>query len=294
MLTLKEKIDVLRTQAEAGLKLANWYDKQIAAHGAAKVEAFYGKYLGLNHIERKAEFDGLQLRRQPRESEALCVKGVATAQNDAQAQVSSLLLQLRSQLISDGLTGIATLKPAKYHSLTLQVPPSYRQRLKDRLKLVYREGRRLVVRELQQKAVTTANDDFDELDTLTDVTDTRVANDVQARIIAAAARGTLAGLVGVALLDFIRTEMTTGSTAYIEKIATGAANQTLSIGRSDEAEQHSIDRVEYSALLDNNVCGPCAADDGETAATEDALTPAPNPDCEGGDYCRCFHVYISS
>lgn len=296
MLTLEEKIDLLREQAAAGLKLANWYSEQIAKRGAATVEAFYGKYLGLNHIERKTvvEFDGLQLRRAPRDSEAIAVKGVATAQNDAQSQVSALLLTLRSHLISDGLQAIVKLTPATYHTLVLQVPATAQTYLRDRLKLIYKQGRQLVARELGQKAAIDEGDEFDELDTLTDVTGARVVNDVQARIIAAAARGTLAGLVGAKLAEFIAAEMRSGSTAYIERTATGVANQTLSIGRSDEAAQHDVERVEYSALLDQNVCPVCSADDGQTAASEADLTPTPNPDCEGGDYCRCFTVYITA
>lgn len=167
---------------------------------------------------------------------------------------------------------------------------------------VYRVGRELVIQELdrQGKSLCAMNfkqneDDFDELNTLIDVTDSRVINDVSARIVAAAARFTLLGLTGKALEAAVRQEVESGSTAYIDRTATGLANRTLNIGRSDEAAEHSeIERVEYSALLDQNVCGPCAADDGETTTNEDDLTPAPNPDCEGGDWCRCFHVFLTT
>lgn len=49
----------------------------------------------------------------------------------------------------------------------------------------------------------------------------------------------------------------------------------------------------YTAILDKNTCGPCAAaDDGVLRPLNDpALAPAPNPECEGGDRCRCIHVY---
>lgn len=138
------------------------------------------------------------------------------------------------------------------------------------------------------------DEEFDELDELTDVTDARVSNDVQARIIAAAARFTLLGLLGAALLDAIRGEVEMGSVSYIDRTATGLANRTLSIGRADEADERRDDweRVEYSAILDQNVCGPCAAEDGQEAANEADLRPAPNPECEGGDWCRCFHVFV--
>lgn len=294
MPTLQEKVLRLRQDAALAVKLADFYDRAIAAHGAEKVESFYTKQLGLNHIERKVEWEGLQLRRQPRDSEKLCVKGIATAQASAQSSLSSLLLTFRTSLITDGLAGISALSPADYHSLVLQVDASGRQSLKDRLLGVWREGRALVARELSAKAASDDADDFGELDTLTDVTNSRLANDVQARITAAAARATQAGLEGADWDAAVRAEIEDGSTAYVERTATGLANKTISIGRSDEAAQHDVEKIEYSALLDANVCGPCSVEDGRTASDESALTPAPNPDCEGFDNCRCFHVYITA
>lgn len=139
-----------------------------------------------------------------------------------------------------------------------------------------------------------AEDQFDALDELTDLTDSRIANDVQARIIAAVTRFRLLGLVGKELDDAVRNEITAGSVSYIDRAATGLANKVINIGRSDEAERRSDewDRVEYSALLDQNVCEPCASEDGDTADSEADLTPTPNPECEGGDWCRCFHVFV--
>jgi hypothetical protein len=140
-----------------------------------------------------------------------------------------------------------------------------------------------------------AEDEFDDLDILTDLTDSRVANDVQSRIIAAAQRFTLLGLVGKELLEAITSEIKSGSVSYIDRAATGLANKVINIGRSDEAESRSgeWDRVEYSALLDENVCDPCASFDGESATNESDLEPAPSPSCLGGDFCRCFHVFIT-
>jgi len=292
-MTLQEKILQLKLDAAVALRHAQWWERQVAQHGITHVEAFYTQKLGLNHIETKAEFDGLQLRRQPRESERIAVKGVAMAQTSAQARLSSLLLGLRSELISDGLKGISQLTPAEYPQLVLQVSAEFRRSLRDRLIATYREGRQLVQRELGVQVKQDDEDDFDELDTLTDATTSRVTNDVQSRIIASAAKYAAFGFVAAALLDAVQQDVISGSTSYIERTATGAANRSLSIGRSDEAEQHDNVTVEYSALLDNNVCGPCAAEDGTTATNEADLQPAPNPECEGGDWCRCFHVYFN-
>jgi hypothetical protein len=138
-------------------------------------------------------------------------------------------------------------------------------------------------------------DEFDLLDDLVDVTDSRIANDVQSRIIAATTRFRLLNLSGAALWKAVEDEIRLGSVSYIDRASTGLANRVINIGRKDEAQRRSDEwqRVEYSALLDQNVCGPCAAEDGKEAENENDLTPVPNAECEGGDWCRCFHVYVA-
>jgi hypothetical protein len=135
-------------------------------------------------------------------------------------------------------------------------------------------------------------DEFDDLDLLTDVTDARVVNDVQSRITAAATRFFLLGLTGAPLFEAINNEVSAGSVSYIDRASRGVANRVISIGRSDEAQARSDewDRIEYSCLLDLNSCEFCAADDGQSATDEADLTPTPNPDCPGE--CRCFLVYV--
>ena len=50
--------------------------------------------------------------------------------------------------------------------------------------------------------------------------------------------------------------------------------------------------MQYSALLDSNTCDNCGDADGEEGDTPDDITDVPNPDCDGGDKCRCVHVYV--
>jgi hypothetical protein len=159
----------------------------------------------------------------------------------------------------------------------------------------HRQGRKLVAAELGKKADTPDADDFDELDDLVDLTNSRVTNDVQSRLVDAAARYALLGLAGDALTAAVSTELAAASTTHIDRTARGLANKVINLGRSDEAEARADewDRVEYSALLDPNVCGPCAAEDGQAASDESQLQPAPNPECDGGEMCRCFHVWVN-
>lgn len=322
-MSLQEKVLSLKLNAALAVKHANGWQRLIDLYGEQKATEFY-KHLGLNHLEKKSvEWEGLKLSREPKDHEKLCVKGIAGTQESSKEAITTILLGARDELIQDGLKGIKKLDPATYHELTLQVSSASRGDLRDRLIKVHRQGRLLVARELGSSLPKGAvhepgcnenfikndppgyqcecelkeavpQDEFDALDDLTDLTDSRIANDVQARIIAAATRFRLLGLTGQELQDAIANEVTAGSVSYIDRAATGLANKVINIGRSDEAQMRSDDwgRVEYSALLDQNVCGPCASQDGDTANNEDDLTPVPNPECEGGDWCRCFHVFI--
>lgn len=314
-MSLQEKVIRLKLDALMAAKHAAFWQKAITEHGEEKATAFYTS-LGLNHLEKKSiQWEGLTLSREPKEHEKLAVKGVSQAQESAKESLIRLLLELRTELISDGLKSIQDLTPATYHQLVLDTPAEFRPRLRDRLIEVFHDGRDLVSRELtgrpkgkhhpcdtelkfRELGIVIKQDDvgeFEELDDLTDLTDARVINDVQSRITSAAARFALLGLTGAALYEAISKEVNAGSTGYIDRAAAGAANTVLNFGRAREARlrRDQWGTVEYSALLDQNVCGPCAAEDGTTANNEDDLQPAPNPECEGSDWCRCFHVYIN-
>lgn len=318
---LANKVSELRGGAEKAIRIADFWDTQIERHGEPTAEAFY-KSLGLNHLEKKSiEWEGLILSREPTEAEKLCIKSIAGAQDAGKASVSAVLLEARTALIDEALKAIKKLKPANYHELILSVPDKFKSELRDQLGKVFMKGKKLVDAELTRQAGKsfktwcphlgglgppficekcetkqadpTAEDD-QELDDVTDLTDGRMANEIQARITAAAARFALLGLTGKALWDAVNAEVGDGSTGWLDRIATGATNNVLNFGRSSEAaaRQDEWGTVEYSAILDNNVCDPCAAADGESGSSEDDLTPAPNPECAGGDWCRCFHVFV--
>lgn len=323
-MTLRERVVKLKLTAAAAMRHAQWWEKQIQEHGEQKAEEFY-LHLGLNHIEKKGfDFEGLTLSREPNEHEKLCVKGIAAAQETEKEKINKILLQLREELISDGLKGISKLDPADYHTLVLQVPAGISADLRDRLIKTHKHGRMLVAQELGGTSMPKGyvhsvecnrrfikndppgyqcdleckadddEDEIDELDTLTDVTTSRVANDVQSRMTSSAARWVLAGLSGAALMAAIQKDMDAGSVSYIDRSAAGAANTAIGAGRLDEMQRRAdeIDRYEQSELLDQNTCGPCAEDDGKTADDPEDLPGAPNPSCEGGDQCRGFIVAI--
>lgn len=289
----RDYISDLQRQGYAALRIADFWQRKIARDGEDNAEAFY-RHLGLNHIERKGiEWEGLTLSREPKEHEKIAVKGIHSAQESAFDAINKILLGLRTELISDGLKVLPEFSPKNYHKLTLSVSSENRLDLRDRLITTYKRGRMLVAAELSKKAAA-GDEEFDDLDLLTDVTDARVVNDVQARIIAAATRFSLLGLSGDALIEAVNNEVSGGSVSYIDRASRGLANRVIGIGRTDEMRDRAdeIDRYEQSALLDNNVCGPCAEDDGKTADNPDDLPGGPNPDCLGSDLCRCFVIAV--
>ncbi len=84
------------------------------------------------------------------------------------------------------------------------------------------------------------------------------------------------------------------SDGWIDGMSYKGANEAFADGRQDgyEAYAEEIGEVLYSALLDPNTCDQCSSADGESGATPDDITAVPNPDCDGGDKCRCVHVFV--
>ena len=187
-MSLQEKVLNLKLNAAIAVRHANGWQKLIDLYGEQKATEFY-THLGLNHLEKKSiDWEGLKLSREPKEHEKLAVKGIHNAQESSKEAIRKILLSLREELISDGLKGIKKLKPASYHELTLQASSAIRIDLRDRLIKVHRQGRNLVAAELGKKEAV-PEDEFDDLDELVDVTLSRVVNETQSRIIAAATEG---------------------------------------------------------------------------------------------------------
>src|SRR5262249_60921380 len=92
---------------------------------------------------------------------------------------------------------------------------------------------------------------------------------------------------------YARTQMSEGSTGYVDRAAREATNTAIAEGRDAEiqAQGEQIALVVYSAVLDANTCGPCAEADGETGQPGD-ITPVSNPQCPCGAECRCIHLAL--
>lgn len=92
----------------------------------------------------------------------------------------------------------------------------------------------------------------------------------------------------------IEDELDEQSDRWIDGASSKGTNEAFADGRSAAYQEHrdEIREVYYSALLDMNTCEICAAADGQSGRTPDDIPAVPNPDCLGGDKCRCVHVFV--
>jgi len=97
----------------------------------------------------------------------------------------------------------------------------------------------------------------------------------------------------VALLE----SMTELSDRELKSAAQYSVNEAFGFGRGAEAATQigDIDRVFYSAIMDENTCSHCEALDGhewDSDAPEVELYASGNPACDGAGRCRCLLVYV--
>ena len=96
------------------------------------------------------------------------------------------------------------------------------------------------------------------------------------------------------VIQAVQGDLDEQSDKWIDGVASEGANEAFAAGRESGFEQFrgEIARYIYSALLDINTCESCAAADGREGESEDDVPQTPNPDCDGGDKCRCVLVAV--
>lgn len=115
-----------------------------------------------------------------------------------------------------------------------------------------------------------------------------VVHAVQAKLGSAATTGLLDG----AALQDIAEQAAIGQ-LHLEAMLNASAS--INDGRYDAAAAHGAVGGYYTSVLDGNTCDNCeAADTGDLLTLDDAAALGPpNPDCDGGDRCRCMIVFTT-
>lgn len=261
----------------------------------------------LPSLEKKTfEYEGLTLRREPTEIEKLLdLKSIVEDLETEKARVIKILKRFRLELIDQSCEKLDKLTPETAHTLALVPDAKTRKELSKAIRSAFATGREQVTRELRaQDTEKSGSADFETkderdddalefLDELTDGAISRMINEI-------ATRAVNEYLTLKMLLDYtvgkLRELLLGHSEKFIDQIAGSSTNAAIQSGRSAEGEAQSENwvKVIYSAILDANTCGPCADADGQEADDEADLPDAPNPDCEGSDRCRCFHVFVTA
>lgn len=251
------------------------------------------------------DLDGLILGREPKGVELVIdLKKIASDYESEREKIQKILQKFRIELISQAVSKLDKLTSETAHTLTLTPDPKRRKEIAKALLSAYKNGRLQIVNEIalqnaaknrnwaENKADENDYEDFLEyLDELTDGLISRIINEVTTRAVNQYLQLKLLMDYTVEKLSDLLLDQ---SEKYIDQMAGSSVNAAMSAGRDDEleAQADSLEYVEYSAILDQNTCGPCGDADGMTADKAEDLPSVPNPDCDGGDRCRCIHVGV--
>lgn len=260
-------------------------------------------------LEKKTfDYNGLALGREPTPLEkTIDLKGMVADFDAGREKMAKVLIVLRGELIKQAEGAIGKIKPANVHELILTPPDKAYSRVQKVVDALFVVGENQIKSDLalqkDAKGLSTlaayeTKDIADEwrkfLSKIVDRTISRVINEIQTRAINFFVTRGLLDRDDEETIRELRAALEDQSTKAFEDFAQQTANSAIGAGRDSEIEARSDEweTVEYSAILDANTCDVCEDADGEQGKASSDLPDAPNPDCEGGARCRCFHVAI--
>jgi len=102
-------------------------------------------------------------------------------------------------------------------------------------------------------------------------------------------KGIIGAQLELKLITYLQDKV---SDATWVSMAATAVNGGWGDGRSSFVSSiaNQVEFEVYSAIMDDNTCEVCRSLDGETHAHNDSSFVAPNPDCLGGERCRCVNI----
>lgn len=226
--------------------------------------------------------------------------------DEVEAAVAAELRAAKPRLLAAAAKQLAGATPGQLHRVSLPLDEALAAQVRTHLERVYGYGRQMVGHEMAAqragkapakpqtevvKASAVMLAAADQLSLLADTTVSQLQNQLTARAAAAALAAQRKGqpVQPQQVVDDVDGQ----PDGWIDRGAAEATNSAISSGRQDEFQQHrdEIDRFVYSAMLDANTCGPCSDADGKEGS-EDEIPAVPNPECEGGDQCRCMWVAV--
>ena len=242
---------------------------------------------------KSVEWEGLVLRREPTELEALAIKAIDDLMTDGAVSIGSVLISLRELWVDDLARQLDAIEdPAEFDQVEIDAPETERGSMILAALAIFGRAAALIIEELRRQGATAgtvrAAATSAEMAPIIDAVITRAKVETIVRAIYSAAS---AVLLNQPVGPRVREDFAAGSLAYTEQIASEAANSVIARGRREEMKKRGdqIDFLIYSAVLDAATCQPCGRDDGKTGQL-DNIPDVPNPDCKGGARCRCVHI----
>jgi len=215
-------------------------------------------------------------------------------------EIAAALRRARARVQKEVVNKLVNTPVARLHRVSIASDEKLLAEVEGRLQGVYEFGAAQVGeergRQLQTAATIRAADIRTPLGIYADGVVGEFTNNLIARAVNVALdwmRRPAGATKGETILS-IEGELDGQSDKWMDGVASKGTNEAFAEGRADGYEEHKdeISSVIYSALLDLNTCEACAAADGEEGATPGDIADVPNPDCDGGDKCRCVHVYV--
>jgi len=249
-------------------------------------------------------YDGLTLARKPNEVEKLLdLKGMVETLETESQKTFKVLEKFRKVLINEALAKVEGLNETNISTLTLTSNP--KQARKELLKILtsaYEIGRKQVLDDIQrqsaEKGLLVNKDFLDEdsekrIENLSYSSIQKLINEIQSRVVTVFLSLTVQD-IKENFFEILKTRIFGESLSFLNIFSRDVTNAAIQTGRTDEILEsfEEGNEVEYSALLDKNTCGFCGKEDGKRANDPKKLKPVPNPNCEGGTKCRCFHVIV--
>lgn len=258
--------------------------------------------------QQLSDSSGLKLRRQPRGVEnSLALSDIVRTLDSGRDRCAALLRAARPALQAEVLHNLAKAKPGKLHRVSIASDASLIAKIRGVLDEVAQFGKEQVGQEKTRQshgaapataqAIRASSSIDSSRDPVGLYAETEVSdflNQLQARgarIVSGLRRD---GVRDGELLTKAGASLDDQADGWIDGLASEGSNSAFATGRDDgyAAHKDEIASVQYSALLDDGTCDACGSADGEEGETPDDITPVPNPDCGGGDKCRCVHVYV--
>lgn len=253
------------------------------------------------------EFEGLTLSREPTAAEKLIDLKSLVSDLDAQTeQINKSLMRFRDALIDQAARNARSRDDRTIHALTLDRDEPLSARIQASLTEAFEKGRDQIEREIgaqrNEKRLphletkkTLEEKIREKLKGVSDNLISKILNEIQSRAINLWVALKLLDFAGEEFFDELKKRLFGESDKFVENISKAGANLAISAGRNYEISERRDEwnEVEYSAILDKNLCENCKRWDGKRSKNpEEELPQVPNAECLGATNCRCFWITI--